>query len=147
MAYDIKKQREESWKREYPVFKEWQEKISAEKLNQYGFDVLIQNPRERRLKQNHLSCGCGFEHAHIYFKGIVVATIHSQFNTHFSGKTEIEYLWIRNHWKGILDEINVSRVEIKLPQLEFKRDGHQTLQDCLNEMEDLRRSIVYHFSK
>jgi len=147
MIYNVKRAREKSWKREYPVFKKMQEIISKEKLNKYGFNVTIQKTRERRLKQNHINCGSGFEHAHIEFKGTPVAIIYSQFNNEWEGEPKIEYLWIKHHWKSFLEEINYSRSERKLPLIEFQRDGHKTLQSCLYELETLRILIVKHFTK
>ena len=138
--------REKSWEREYPVFKEWQKKLTEEKINQYGFDVTIQNTRQRRLKINHMNTGSGFENAHIDFKGSYVATIQCSFNDSWK-EPKIEYMWVRHHWKSFIEEINSSRDERKLPLIEFKRDGHQTLQTCLDELEKLRIEIVNHFSK
>lgn len=146
MKHDIVKLREISWKSEFPVFKKFQKELidKHSDLFEYGFSVTIQKPNSKRLKNNHLNCGTGFENAHIYFRESLVAVIYCQFSDSLKAP-EIECLWIRYQWQPFLAEINNSRRQRKLGEITFNRDGHKTLQSCVNELEKLRREIVYHF--
>jgi len=144
--YNQKKIREASWKRELPVYKEFQKGIEKEKLNKYGFDVTLANPRERRLKMNHMNTGSGFETASIEFKGTWMARV-IPFVVSSTGGVYVRTLYLTNlNWETTINHINYSLSRRKLPDVGFKRE-HKTLQSCINELERVRKIIVKYFSK
>lgn len=145
MAYDREKEHEKDWVKKYPVYSEYQNKLLKGKFKTYGFDVIINDPKEKRLKMNHINTGSGFETASVEFKGYNVARIYPSFDDSWSlPKPKIKYLWIVFNWRDILSGINYSREQNRLSEIPFEKE-HQTLQSCLDEMEKARKEILQHF--
>lgn len=147
MAYDQKKVNEEDWEKRFPVFRKFQEDLAKENPKKYRFDITISNPKEKRLKSNHINSGSGFETCHIKFKGVNVAYVYPVFNSGFRENRQIQSMWIdARSWTEILSTINYTRNEQGAAKIDYRREGHLTLQSCIDELEKLRRVIVEHFS-
>ena len=148
MAYNHEEVRTKDWEKRFPVFKKFQENLSKENPKKYRFDIDIINPKEKRLKFNHINSGSGFENCRIRFKGIIVGYVFPTFNNTMRDERKIESMWIdARSWTEILSTINYTRSEQGDAKIDFRREGHLTLQSCIDELEKLRRVIVDHFER
>jgi len=141
MAYDREKEHEKDWNKKYPAYSEYQNRFLKGKFKTHGFDLIINEPKEKRLKMNHINTGSGFETASVEFKGYNVARIYPSFDNSWSlPRPKIEYLWIVFNWRDILGGINYARERNGLTEIHFQKEN-QTLQECLDEMEKIRKEI------
>ncbi len=146
MAYDREEEHKKDWNKKLPIFTEYQKSLSKSKLKKYRFVVDIANYKEERLKINHINTGSGFETARIEFRGDIVAYVYPMFdNSWREEKPKIKYLYFDFRWREILSRINYARENKGLPEIEFERE-YQTLQDCIDEIEVIRKEIAKFFT-
>ena len=148
MAYDQKAEAQKNWDKKLPVFQEFQSRILKEKLKKYKFIVTIQDPEDEKLKICPSHYGAGFENARLDFGGVNVVTIYSQFKDRWDKEPKkiIESMWMdARSWTDVLGGINYSRKVRELPEIPYKREGHKTLQSCIDEIERLRKAYINYF--